>query len=1608
MVSFREGLSDIFSCSTEATSSQSVESIHDTFKFGSKSLISNTNSQHPLEAVLRKWKHQEHELKMESLNRIFGMSEPIRRKMELKILDSEFKPLIFGGPSNIHHDILIGNDSNIDKLTLYLRTNDKVSGSRVIHNFFVLLCTKPGMGICFQCNGWYPKSEIDFKKTGSALIYNKILSSFIFKLKITLDVLQQELFLKVCQACPELIAHCALQFSANIRFEPRLSVLWLSISSIYQSLVLLPVPSMTILGIPSELVFSSILENIIPLAVTKVSLNSGLRNDNNIVVFFTANLIISSMDKYCSHDYSHILMKGFSMISEDVPYGSLILCYLFRISHRLLPISKWWNKKQKYSESTFTALIKLYLFCKNQMFRREYRVLISCLLRSSNAFAIELHMSFGELILKTLDDVKCFSNKVEVLVDFLGDSLMLFMNSPYKYMDDLTVFIFEYKLEINQKNPGLILIVLIKQWCYFKKHMYSVSSLNDNFVLTDFILHGGISQLCIYFDDILYHIQWKHLDVCLLDVIVLKRIIYIFLSRDKKIAYDFNDVILKYFRIIKSIGNVLKDTKDFQKFRKIIIEENKWGHNYLNFRCNFNSYKIRIFSKQFIYLVLEFIDPLHSYLLLEIMDKTYEGLIDVLTNKTVRDMSLTSDEWKEIFLILQPYWSKDQFSKISIEILKNYIQKIHVLDNTDSDILDFFGLVFNQFVITNDIEIIEISDLILIFNIGLKIGCYLNRISELLLVKISSLTDDVMSTLDEFIGNHFFLILQNTDNSFSLDLICKIYSKLWRQFQINTVTGLSDSCLEFLESFVNYYISSKRLLSNYVSESFLILLIEMGLRNHILIYNVARIVLNIVKEFKYDVKKSTLFVSLILSKSNDWKGIDTGFVISLEHRLIIVQLLHYFVCNSSEHASLSVVENIYNIYTGTMNIIDRVLLDILQKNEKIVRHNFFSKKIVLNIQPDTKKTDLLKFSCRKNEIIVTLSSELLNKSIYFFPIMNELPSDFSKIHKEKSWLYSDTNEIVYDPSFFLPFVLAYITSEEQLLVKFLIDSSIFGYILVSLSSTDKNIRKMSLIVQNIIRFSEKSQVMMFFHVLKSSLSLNDIETAPIPYVVSLFMALSIQIITTPSHFLFDEVCRFYLQRPRFDFHDIPMFYSLWNATRDYYKQNNWLISLLSSGLRSLMDYELYKKRHIFELLCCLFSSNLVANDIRFKIIALFCSASKIYQVNTSFVRDYGMISWVEQQIVICKDYTLKIMLRRLFAYIPISISSYLLSKKPITKPFKLPESKLLQQSEFLIIKYEYWKEEINVALRQIHYLRKNKRWTLKRKVLSDEKITFLETLENNIFLKSQSSRDILTSAIIILNIMTCLITIDNNYDWLDIYNRIVTNSDCNTKSITISNNIFHIPPKSSFILGNLEVNIDSLINFTQKNGLFDIIIIDIIIIDPPWQNKSSNRKGAYSSLKSNYFLMKIPMHELLAKKGIIGIWVTNKKSVHHFVENKLLKKWKMVKSGSWCWLKVLYVTDMGEPIFNIQSFNRKPFEELLFAQFSNEPEKIQISKRIIAAVPDLHSRKPCLKNLLNSLINNYKGCEFFSRNLIPGWFSIGNQTLKAQWDKWNINFNSNI
>lgn len=109
-----------FTHTTHTSSAPSAPGIHDTLRHGvgASPYDAKSNvpvSAHPLEARLKNWEATQEAMRMETLKRTFGMAEPIRRGMELKIVrDGEWRPLALGGglPS-VHEDILRGREDTI-------------------------------------------------------------------------------------------------------------------------------------------------------------------------------------------------------------------------------------------------------------------------------------------------------------------------------------------------------------------------------------------------------------------------------------------------------------------------------------------------------------------------------------------------------------------------------------------------------------------------------------------------------------------------------------------------------------------------------------------------------------------------------------------------------------------------------------------------------------------------------------------------------------------------------------------------------------------------------------------------------------------------------------------------------------------------------------------------------------------------------------------------------------------------------------------------------------------------------------------------------------------------------------------------------------------------------------------------------------------------------------------------------------------------------------------------------------------------------------------------------------------------------------------------------
>ena len=239
------------------------------------------------------------------------------------------------------------------------------------------------------------------------------------------------------------------------------------------------------------------------------------------------------------------------------------------------------------------------------------------------------------------------------------------------------------------------------------------------------------------------------------------------------------------------------------------------------------------------------------------------------------------------------------------------------------------------------------------------------------------------------------------------------------------------------------------------------------------------------------------------------------------------------------------------------------------------------------------------------------------------------------------------------------------------------------------------------------------------------------------------------------------------------------------------------------------------------------------------------------------------------------------------------------------------------------------------------------------------------------------------------------------------------NLPCETTWANISSDqqLTRIPPCSTALLGDIQSTRDIFLQHAPK--------FNIIILDPPWPNRSARRSKHYSisygASEIRGLLSAIPVREKLANEGLVVMWITNKSLFREIVlgEGGLFEEWNVELVEEWVWLKV---TENGEPICALDSVWRKPYEILLVgrhrssAAFENgrlvgeeEEAPERVKRRVILGVPDLHSRKPNLKGLVQKLMSlgkekdgKYEALEIFARNLTTGWWSWGDEACKFQ------------
>lgn len=232
---------------------------------------------------------------------------------------------------------------------------------------------------------------------------------------------------------------------------------------------------------------------------------------------------------------------------------------------------------------------------------------------------------------------------------------------------------------------------------------------------------------------------------------------------------------------------------------------------------------------------------------------------------------------------------------------------------------------------------------------------------------------------------------------------------------------------------------------------------------------------------------------------------------------------------------------------------------------------------------------------------------------------------------------------------------------------------------------------------------------------------------------------------------------------------------------------------------------------------------------------------------------------------------------------------------------------------------------------------------------------------------------------------------------------------------------YTVPPASAFILGNLSASQPySDPNAPPIPGLPSTEKFNVILFDPPWSNRSVRRSSQYPThgYLEMISLVSIMQQTILSHLNfgddntMVGIWTTNNAKSRQAAYDAFQKTGLEIFE-IWIWIKI---TENGALVSPLDGLWRKPYEILFLGrQKLNTEDGKKPIKRIIAAVPDEHSRKPNLKELIELLffqnkeneardtptnIKEYTALEVFARNLTAGWCACGNDVLKFNADQW--------
>ncbi|KAL4940857.1 hypothetical protein BDV06DRAFT_195730 [Aspergillus oleicola] len=143
--------------------------------------------------------------------------------------------------------------------------------------------------------------------------------------------------------------------------------------------------------------------------------------------------------------------------------------------------------------------------------------------------------------------------------------------------------------------------------------------------------------------------------------------------------------------------------------------------------------------------------------------------------------------------------------------------------------------------------------------------------------------------------------------------------------------------------------------------------------------------------------------------------------------------------------------------------------------------------------------------------------------------------------------------------------------------------------------------------------------------------------SPVPWIVGECASSCLSVLINPMHKLYGKVNRFIQKAPWWDVEKIPSYWIdkifLHEPELDdgYFEEIAWLLDLLTKGLRTERDMEIYRRANVFERVLSFYESPGAGFTAKRKVLHLIYRSSQV-QGGTTLITRAGIVSWIQSQL----------------------------------------------------------------------------------------------------------------------------------------------------------------------------------------------------------------------------------------------------------------------------------------------------------------------------------------------------------------------------------------